>query len=342
MATDGDEAAGQAQQLPIRSSSDFDIVSKYQSLLTDDHELTMPIAAIEALFAALGASSAKTVFETMNLVQTQSQRLLQGDPAIVTNPVAVRHGIARFEQYLRSLQQNENQNFEAVLQQLIANGRLFAERAKGARDNIALRGRYLIQNKDVILTHGGSRAVRTLLERATESAPDRRPRRFKVIVAVNEARREESEQLVTALRNKGIGVATITEGAVAHVIQKVSKIFVGAEAVGVLGGILSRLGTYQIAVVAKAHNKPLYVAVEEHKIGESMSDQDLFGRDDQFRQNLEFSSCDYTATPKISERGAISPLDYTPHDLITNYICDHGVFTPQQICEQIIDNHFNP
>ena len=84
----------------------------------------MPIAAIEALFAALGASSAKTVFETMNLVQTQSNTLLR-DPS-VTNPVAVRHGIARFEQYLRTLQQDESQNFEArtVMRRVVFSGKL--------------------------------------------------------------------------------------------------------------------------------------------------------------------------------------------------------------------------
>ena len=42
-------------------------------------------------------------------------------------------------------------------------------------------------------------------------------------------------------------------------------VLMGAEAVVENGGIVNKLGTYQIAVCAKACNKPFYVAAESYK-----------------------------------------------------------------------------
>lgn len=113
------------------------------------------MATIEALIEALGASSATTVFETMKLVEAQSDRLRQSP--LVANPMAVRHGSDFFKQYLvRELRQlpssggaaasssgtrNEDQQFEVIRQHLLRNGRLFATRAKEAREKIASEGR---------------------------------------------------------------------------------------------------------------------------------------------------------------------------------------------------------
>lgn len=42
-------------------------------------------------------------------------------------------------------------------------------------------------------------------------------------------------------------------------------VLVGAEAVVESGGIINKLGTYNIAVVARARNVPFYVAAESYK-----------------------------------------------------------------------------
>lgn len=57
----------------------------------------------------------------------------------------------------------------------------------------------------------------------------------------------------------------------------VDMVLVGAEAVVENGGIINKLGTYQIALVAKAHNKPMYVAAESYKFARlyPLSQRDL-------------------------------------------------------------------
>lgn len=43
-------------------------------------------------------------------------------------------------------------------------------------------------------------------------------------------------------------------------------VLMGAEGVVENGGVINKLGTYQIAICAKAHNVPVYVAAESHKV----------------------------------------------------------------------------
>ena len=42
-------------------------------------------------------------------------------------------------------------------------------------------------------------------------------------------------------------------------------VLVGAEGVVENGGVINKLGTYQIALAAAAHNTPFYVAAESYK-----------------------------------------------------------------------------
>ena len=249
----------------------------------------MPMAAIEALIEFLGHSQVKTVYETIDLVKTQSEKL----QAAVRNPIALSHGTDLFCQYLiMSLKQppsgsngsssgggkppvdnNPHESFEVVRQHLLRNSRLFATRAKNARERIAVNGRKHLHDGTTILTMGGSRVVGNLLARAAAKHDygwyTDPPRRFRVIYAVDPALAAQSDEVVASLRSQGVQVATIPFTALAYAMAKVDKVVVGAEAVTANGGIISSMGTYSLAVLAKANRKPLYVAAEQHKFGKT-------------------------------------------------------------------------
>ena len=48
-------------------------------------------------------------------------------------------------------------------------------------------------------------------------------------------------------------------------MRRVDLVLVGAEAVAESGGVVNKLGTYTVALAAKAHAVPLYVAAESYK-----------------------------------------------------------------------------
>ena len=53
--------------------------------------------------------------------------------------------------------------------------------------------------------------------------------------------------------------------AVGYIMEKVDLVLVGAHGVVESGGIINKLGTSTVAIVASTMSKPLYVAVESHK-----------------------------------------------------------------------------
>ncbi|KAK6214491.1 orotate phosphoribosyltransferase [Pestalotiopsis sp. IQ-011] len=371
MAKDGDAGTASAatagstkRDLPLRGSSNpdaeaFDIVATYRRLLAEDPDLTMPMAAIEALIEFLGHSKVKTVYETIDLVKTQSAKLQSAE----TNPVALSHGTDLFQQYLlMSLKQpnapgsgNKEQDntdpdvrFEETRQNLLRNGRLFAARAKDGRERIAVNARKYIYHGTTVLTLGGSRVVGTLLGRAAEKhdfghyVDD--PRQFRVIYAVDPALEVESNRVVAALRAKGVSVATIPLSAVAFVMEKVNMVVVGAEAVTANGGTISRLGTYQVAQLARASKpkKPFYVAAEQHKFGKTFpAGQFDFGQVHFDQGLLDFHASrkeeDDAENTKPRPKPMENPVDYTPPEYIDSFFSDHRVLTPIEVAKEVID-----
>lgn len=152
-----------------------------------------------------------------------------------------------------------------------------------------------------MLTHGASRSVTGLLERAAKNSEGK----FRVVYVRDEVRAEESDRVVKELRSKGIPVAEIAEAAVAHVmglLRQVHMVFVGAEAVTQNGGIISRIGTFQVAKLASQAKIPFYVAAETHKFVRKFP---LDQRDIGYKQEvLDFSATESSKQPKDA-------VDYT-------------------------------
>ncbi|RAL65579.1 hypothetical protein DID88_005251 [Monilinia fructigena] len=253
-----------------KDSKSFDIVETYHKHLKDDPDIYY----------------AFTVYETLDLVKTQSDYLKSQIP----NSISLSAGTDLFQRYMiQSLKPSSTGNFETVRQHLLSNGRLFVSRAKVARHNIAMLGRDFVRDGSVVLTHGGSRVVGALLDKAAEARASGGNVRFKVIYVMNDARSTESKAVVTSLRAKGVPVATISEGAIGYAMGKVDLVIVGAEGCG-----------------GKRRRKPFYVAAESHKfvrlyplgqydLGIDQEVIDFRTEDDEEEQSGDM-------TPKIEER----------------------------------------
>ena len=70
----------------------------------------------------------------------------------------------------------------------------------------------------------------------------------------------------------------------------------GAEGVVENGGIINRLGTFNIALAAAAHNKPFYVAAESYKVISSCN-QGAASEDDMWSAVLTHCSAVCKAVP---------------------------------------------
>ncbi|SMR61737.1 unnamed protein product [Zymoseptoria tritici ST99CH_1A5] len=340
-------------------SKPFDVVSSYHQLLNDDPDLTMPVAAIEALILGLANTPATTVSETLDSVSKLTLQLKRSVP----NSISLSAGTDIFQQYLiTSLQRpgGGSGDFEQIRSHLVQNGKLFVERAKAARETIAGFGRQFVRDGNTVLTNGGSRVVGALLRSAAESSngTGRGSIRFRVIYVVSgDGKDTEAEDNIAALRERDIPVATIPSTAIAYCLDQVTQCFVGAEGVVENGGIVSRLGTYQLAMLAKAAGKPFYVVSETHKFVRlyPLGQQDLGiqqrivefktskgseSQESKGSQDEGVADMDEEPAEKSASWRPEDAVDYTPPNLINGIITESGVLLPSAVSEALIQVWF--
>lgn len=218
-------------------------------------------------------------------------------------------------------------DWEACKEHLIKNGRLFVQRAKDSRKKIAQYGLPLIRDDDVILVHAHSRAVISLLLLAASKLI-----RFRVYVTESRVT-NNGFTTVNILRSHNIPVCLIADATVGYVIQKVDKVFVGAEGVAESGGVINASGTYQIGVLSKDSNVPFYVVAESHKFVRMYP---VAPSDIATDYPLEFAT-----ETKENELLNLPTIDFTPHQYITALITDIGVLTTSGVSEELIKIWFD-
>ncbi|XP_063413386.1 methylthioribose-1-phosphate isomerase-like [Mytilus trossulus] len=116
--------------------------------------------------------------------------------------------------------------------------------------------------------------------------------------------------------------------------NKISAVIVGADRVVANGDAANKIGTYQIAIVAKHHGVPFYVACPSTTYDDTLPDGDHIVIEE--RPHGEMTSVNGTriAAPGI---GCWNPaFDVTPGELITGgIITEFGVFKPSELQQKI-------
>ncbi|KAF9158686.1 translation initiation factor eIF-2B subunit alpha [Actinomortierella ambigua] len=332
--------------------TDFDVVAHYKNLLITSPDISMPVAAIEALVELIKNSNATTMSEFMVSIKEASQLLKTS----VRNSISLSAGCDLFLRFIGRSSQDAA-DFESWKSSLIARGEGFVEKAAACRHKIAELGVPFIRDGSVILIHAHSRVVSLLLQKA---AADHK--RFKVFVTES-SHSQGGIRSAQVLRAAGIPTTIILDAAVGYVMDKVDMVLVGAEGVVENGGLINQIGSYQMAIVAKAANKPFYAVAESYKFVRlfplNQYDLPTYSADTLSFQELNL---DYDM-PEDGEMGTIktgrvtspsatpvdtrtlssqkaqgsNPLvDYTPPDYITLLFTDLGVLTPSGVSDELI------
>ncbi|KAF9277217.1 translation initiation factor eIF-2B subunit alpha [Linnemannia elongata] len=329
-------------------SKDFDVVANYKSLLLNSPELSMPVAAIQSLVELIKHSNATTMSEFMLSINVASQLLKSS----VRNSISLSAGCDLFLRFVTRNSQDVAE-FEAWKATLIVRGQSFVEKADACRYKIAELGVPFIKDGSTILIHAHSRVVSLLLQKAAENH-----KRFKVFVTES-SQTHGGIRSAKVLRAAGIPTTIILDAAVGYVIDKVDMVLVGAEGVVENGGLINQIGSYQMAIVAKAANKPFYAVAESYKFVRlfplNQYDLPTYNAD-----TLSFQELNVDYDSKSDETGAVSssalsqtalhmktsedqasqgsnPLvDYTPPNYITLLFTDLGVLTPSGVSDELI------
>ncbi|XP_050086029.1 methylthioribose-1-phosphate isomerase [Anopheles aquasalis] len=126
----------------------------------------------------------------------------------------------------------------------------------------------------------------------------------------------------------------VTDSMVAALLhtRKIDGIIVGADRVAANGDTANKIGTYQIAVVAKHHQVPFYVAAPFTSIDFDIEDGSRIRIEERPEKELTHLGGQRIAAEGIS---CWNPaFDVTPADLITGIITESGVFKPSELAKQ--------
>ncbi|XP_041970486.1 methylthioribose-1-phosphate isomerase [Aricia agestis] len=115
--------------------------------------------------------------------------------------------------------------------------------------------------------------------------------------------------------------------------RKITAVVVGADRVAANGDTANKIGTYQIAIVAKYHSVPFYVAAPLTSIDMSLKSGDMIKIEERPDKEMTHIGEQRIAAPGIS---CWNPsFDVTPASLITGIITEKGVFAPEKLIEMV-------
>ena len=184
------------------------------------------------------------------------------------------------------------------------------------------------------MVHGFSRVVIEVLKFAARST------RLTIFVAESMPNREGAltvEELQNCEFADSMECKLILDSAVARMMEKVDFVLVGAQAVVENGGVINRIGTMQMALLARSFHKPFYVACESVKFVRHFPlTQDE--AEDIVRRTMEVGDggAGGEASSKSLQGVESHTVDLTQPELITLLVTDMGVFPPSSVSDELI------
>lgn len=130
------------------------------------------------------------------------------------------------------------------------------------------------------------------------------------------------------LQQAGIPLTLITDNMAAYFMQRgeVDCVIVGADRIVANGDVANKIGTYGLAVLARAHQIPFYVAAPTTTIDLSLADGGAIPIEQ--RSAEEVTSLAGVAIAPAGVRAAHPAFDVTPASLVTAIITERGVVRP--------------
>lgn len=141
--------------------------------------------------------------------------------------------------------------------------------------------------------------------------------------------RQQGARITTfELAMDGIPVTLITDGMCSYFMNKgmIDMVVVGADRIAANGDTANKIGTYTVAISAKFHNVPFYIAAPLSTIDTSIKSGKEIPIEERSHEEVT-----HINGKRICAEGVniINPgFDVTPHELITGIITEKGILRP--------------
>lgn len=131
--------------------------------------------------------------------------------------------------------------------------------------------------------------------------------------------------------HEGIPVTVITDNMAAHCMNRgmIDAVVVGADRIAANGDTANKIGTYSLAIVAKAHNIPFYVAAPLSTVDFELSNGMEIPIEERHPSEIYQIGETLVCPPGVEFYNPA--FDVTPAKLITGIITEKGVVTPSEL-----------
>lgn len=329
-----DGAVRLLDQSKLPGSVEFLDCQDYQTVADAIRTLKVRGAPAIGVTAAMGvALGAQTIHATDYPTFAQAVRKICED-LTETRPTAVNlfWAIERMKQKLESLR---TEPISVIKHELISESQAILEEDVALCKTIGRHGAELIHDGETVLTHCNAGSLATagygtalgVIRTAHEQGK-------KINVIADETRPVLQGSRLTAweLMQDQIPVTLITDNMAGALMRqgKIHLCVVGADRIAANGDVANKIGTYSVAVLAKAHNIPFYVAAPYSTIDlktKTGADIPIEQRNPSEVTNIHGS---HLIAPE--DVAVYNPaFDVTPAEFITGIITERGVFKPQEI-----------
>ncbi len=224
---------------------------------------------------------------------------------------------------------------EAIKAAVVEEAKRIAEEDVEMNKRIGLHGQELVPDGSTVLTHCNAGALATVgygtalgvIRAAVEAG-----KKIRVIATETRPLLQGARLTAYELLRDGIPVTLITDNMVGYVMSRgmVDLVVVGADRI-VRDGVFNKIGTYTIAVLAKEHEVPFYVAAPSSTLDLGRSSGEVV---------IEERSPDevtHVGPVRIAPEGVdvLNPaFDFTPMRYVTAIITEDGVFRPDELLER--------
>lgn len=306
----------------------------YQTVADAIRTLKVRGAPAIGVTAAMGvALGAQAITASDNAGFTQSV-LRICDELASTRPTAVNLFWA-IERMKRKLESLRNHPVSFIKTALMKESQAILEEDIVLCKTMGRHGAELIKDGQTILTHCNAGSLATagygtalgVIRAACEQGK-------KINVIADETRPVLQGARLTAweLMQDQIPVTLITDNMAGSLMKqgKIHLCVVGADRIAANGDVANKIGTYSVAVLAKAHNIPFYVAAPYSTIDlKTKSGADI---PIEQRNPLEVTTIHGSHPVAPKDVAVYNPaFDVTPAELITGIITERGVFKPGEL-----------
>jgi methylthioribose-1-phosphate isomerase len=221
-------------------------------------------------------------------------------------------------------------NVEDIKKSIILSSLNMAKEDITKNKKLGKNGADILRNDEVILTHCNAGSLATVTYGTALGvlrAANDMGKKIRVIATETRPVMQGSRLTAFELDHYGIDFSLISDTAVGHLMSKgvINRVIVGADRILKTGHVYNKIGTYQVAALAKRHDIPFYVAAP-------ISTFDLTSNvNDVVIEERNKSELMKMGNKLLAPKGikVFNPaFDVTPPELITGIITEKGILRP--------------